>query len=344
MSTIRSFADTSAVSIAYALDGASKASEVTATDFTFLPFTQEGFQLAKDSQMSTAIRGDRRPSGSKNTKGTASGSAGLEFGVTPFVNDMLQATMMSEWTAVDLEPTQSYITDGEIKNYFVVEKRIRNVIDGTLTNFFERYYGNLANETTIEIGGSNLVTMSVNTMAVFGDIANSPADVDVNAGGLATTYATPDDYEIADASNNVKNAVLKSAEGDILPVVFSTLTISISNNVREQEAVGSEFAGGMGMGKVNAQVSGTIYYYDDSILDAHLRNKYVSAEITVETNEGEYTFILPNAKAEAPNANAGGENQDYTQTLTLNGEAGKVMLDGSEKDCVIAIKRTLNAA
>lgn len=340
MTTIRSFADTSAVSIAYALDGAANASEVTATELTYLPFTQEGFQLSKDSQMSSAIRGDRRPSGSKNTKGTSAGSAGLEFGVTPFINDMLEASMMSDWVA-GTAPEDSYIVDGESRKFFLVEKRIRNVIDGTLTNFFERYYGNLVNETSIEIGGSNLVTMSVNTMSVFGDIDKAPADVEVDAGGLVATYTSPQDYEIADASNNVKNVVLKDADGNILPVVFSTLTISISNNIREQEGVGSEFAAGMGMGKVNAKVSGTIYYYDDAILDAHLRNKYVSAEITVATNEGEYMFILPNAKAEAPNANAGGENQDYTQTLSLNGEAGTVDIEGEPRKCVIAIKRKL---
>lgn len=341
MTTIRSFTDTSAVSLAYALDGASDASEVTATKLTYLPYTQEGFQLSKDSQMSTAIRGDRRPSGSKNTKGTAAGSAGLEFGITPFVNDMLQCAMMSTWIDHATENDQSFISDGEIKNFFLVEKRVRNVVDGTLTNFFERYYGNLANEVSMEIGGSSLVSMSVNTMAVFGDTAKSAADADADAGGIVANYLTPPDYEIADASNNVKKATLFDADGSILPVTFSSLTVSITNNVREQEAVGSEFAGGMGMGKVNAQVTGTIYYYDDSILDAHLLNKYVSAEITLDTAEGEFVITLPKAKAEAPNANAGGENQDYTQTLTLNGEAGEVEFDGEAYPCVIAIKRTL---
>ena len=341
MSTIKSFTDTSAVSLAYALDGAANASEVTATALTYLPFTQEGFQLSKDSQMSTAIRGDRRQSGSKNTKGTASGSAGLEFGVTPFINDMLQAAMMSEWVTHATDVNQSFIADGETKQFFLIEKRVRNVVNGTLTNFFERYYGNLANEVSIEMGGSDLVSMSVNTMAVFGDITKAAADIDADAGGLATTYAAPQDYEIADASNNVKKATLYDAAGVALPVTFSTITLSITNNVREQEAVGSEFAGGMGMGKVNAQVSGTIYYYDDSILDAHLLNKYVSAEIVIETAEGEFTIYLPKAKAEAPNANAGGENQDYTQTLTLNGEAGEVGFDGTQYACVVAIKRVL---
>lgn len=340
MGTIRSFTDTSAVSLAYALDDAADASEVTTDKLTYLPFTQEGFQLSKDSQMSTAIRGDRRPSGSKNTKGTAAGSAGLEFGVNPFCLDMLKAAMMSDWIEHNTDPAQSFIVDGETKQYLLVEKRVRNVVNGTLTNFFERYYGNLVNEVSVEMGGSNLVTMSANTMAVFGDTTRAPADSNSDAGGLVSDYVKPEDYEIADASNNIKKVTLFDANGDVLPVTFSTVTLTITNNVREQEAVGSEFAGGMGMGKVNAKVSGTIYYYDDSILDAHLRNKYVSAEIVLETIEGSLTITLPMAKAEAPNANAGGENQDYTQNLTLNAEAGEVEFDGVMHPCVLAIKLT----
>ena len=343
MGTIKSFTDTSAVSLAYALDDAADSTELTTTELTYLPFTQEGFQLSKDSQMSTAIRGDRRPSGSKNTKGTAAGSATLEFGITPFVVDMLKAAMMSNWITHGTNANETFMVDGEIKQYMLVEKRVRNVVDGTLTNFFERYYGNLSNEVGIEIGGSSLVTMSVSTMAVFGDTTKAAADVEADAGGMVTTYVTPEDYEIADASNNIKKVTLFDADGNILPVTFSTVSLSITNNVREQEAVGSEFAGGMGMGKVNAQVSGTIYYYDDSILDAHLTNKYVKAEIVVETLQGEVTFTLPKAKAEAPNANAGGENQDYTQSLTLNGEAGEVEFDGITYPCVLAIKKVVAA-
>lgn len=345
---IRSFSDTSAVSLAYAIDAAADASELTATKFNYVPFTQEGFQLSKEAQMSTAIRGNRRPSGSKNTSGTASGSAGLEFGLTPFIDDMLEASMMSEWKPLmeddgsgsPVESTNdTYLIDSDLKKYVVFEKRIKNTIDGVKKNFFERYFGSLINETSIEIGGSDLVTMSVNTMSVFGDLESADADSDEDAGGMATEYLAPEDYEIADASNNVKKATLKDDQGTELEVVFSDLSISITNNVREQSAVGSEFAAGMGMGKVAVQVSGTIYYYDDSVLKAHLANGSLNAEITIETKEGSYVMILPKAKAEAPNANAGGENQDYTQSLTLNGEEGEAEVGAETLKCVMAIIR-----
>lgn len=333
---VKQFADTSAVSIAYAIDDAAKASELTASSFSYIPFTTEGFSLAKESQQSAAITNDRRPSGSKNTQGSATGSVGTEFGYAPFILDMLQMALMSSWTD-ETTGTSKYATDGEDRQFFVVEKRIKGSKDGVKTNFLERYFGNMVNEATIEIGGSDLVGFTVNTMAAFGDIDSADSSVDADAGGLATTYVKPASYEIADASNNVSKITLKDASGSPLEVVWSDATLTISNNVREQGGVGHEFAAGMAMGKVNASLSGTIYYYDDSVLKAHLDNDDVSAEVEVTTTEGKFTFQLPKLKAESPSANAQGENQDYTQALTLNAERGTVTLDGEDLDCVIAV-------
>ncbi len=94
---VKQFADTSAVSIAYAIDAAAKASELSATEFKYVPFTSEEFQLSKEAQQSTAITSDRRPNGSKNTQGSASGSIGTEFGYAPFILDMLKLAVMGAW-------------------------------------------------------------------------------------------------------------------------------------------------------------------------------------------------------------------------------------------------------
>lgn len=335
---VKQFADTSSVSIAYAIDAAATASELSAAEFNYVPFTTEGFALAKESQQSAAITSDRRPSGSKNTQGSASGSVGTELGYAPFVLDMLKLAVMNEWTEDTSAADGSlYATDGDIRQFFVVEKRIKGQKAGVKTNFFERYFGNLVNEATIEIGGSDLVSFTVNTMAAFGDTASADASTDADAGGLVTTYTKPESYEIADASNNVSKITLKDASGNPMEVVWSDATLTITNNVREQGGVGHEFAAGMTMGKVNASLSGTIYYYDDSVLNAHLKNESVSAELEISTSEGVFIINLPKLKAESPSANAQGENQDYTQSLTLNAERGTVNLDGADQECVVAL-------
>jgi len=342
MAKIKQFADTSAVALSYAIDDAPNASEMTATELKRIPYTSEGFQLSKESQTSTAITKDRRISGSKNTRGSASGSATVEFGHTPFVKDMLSLALMGEWQAGDTG--EEFITDSDKLNFFVVEKRVRNTVGGAPMNYMERYFGNLVNEATLEVGSSELVTFAVNTMAAFGDINSADATSDENAGGLVATYTNPAAYEIADSANNIEKVVIKDAQGTPLEIVFSDLSLSVTNNVREQVGVGHEFAAGMAMGKVNVQLSGTVYFYDDTVLKAHLNNEYVSAEITVATSDGTMTIMLPKLKAEAPSANSQGENQDYTQSLTLNGEKGEVTIGTTTPqtlECVIAITKTV---
>lgn len=336
----KQFADTSAVSIAYAIDAAADATELTATEFMYVPYTSEGFQLAKETQQSTAITSDRRPSGSKNTRGSASGSVGTEFGYAPFILDMLKLAVMGDWveeTAAGTPTGGFHIIDGENRQLFVVEKRIRNSIAGVPTNFLERYFGNLVNEATIEIGNGELISFTVNTMAAFGDTASADASTNENAGGMATTYTKPASYEIADSTNNIASIVVKDSAGNPLEAVWSDATITISNNVREQAGVGSEFAAGMAMGKVGVSMSGTIYYYDDTVLQAHLNNEELSAEVQIQTVEGSFTLMMPKMKAESPSANAQGENQDYTQSLNMSAERGSVTLSESQQECVIAI-------
>lgn len=342
---IKRYADTSAVSLAYAISSAADSSELTPTEFSYIPYTSEGFSMSKESQASTAIRSNRRPGGSKNTKGSASGSAGLELGHTPFVLDMLKMTMMGKWeeeTEDDgsgtREPTgANFIVDGEDLNFFVVEKRTKNTVAGVKKNFFERYYGNLVNEMTIEIPASGLVTMSVNTMAAFADSTSADASSDEDAGGLASDYVAPEPYEMADGANNIKGITIKDSEGNPIEVTYSTLSLTISNNVREQPGVGHEFAAGMAMGKVNASLSGTIYFFDDTVLKAHMGNKKMSAEIQLTTEEGAFTIHLPVLKAEAPGGNSQGENQDYTQSLNLTAEEGEVSLNEEKRKCVLAV-------
>lgn len=337
---IKQFQDTSSVSIAYAMSDAADASELASPVMKYLPYTTETFTMAKESQASTAISGDRRPNGSKNTKGTATGAVGLEFGYADFISDMLEASMMNGWTE-DTEAADGsfYITDGEVLRYMFVEKRVKGNKAGVRHNYFERYYGNLANETTIEIGTSELVTMSVNTMCAYADYSDADASSDEEAGGEGTSYSIPDSYEIADGANNVKNITFRDSGGTPIEATMSEATLTITNNVREQPAIGHEFTAGMTVGKVAAGLSGTVYYIDDTLLKTHMTNGTLSAEFDVETPDGTFTFYLPKLRAESPTANAQGENQDYTQSLTLTAERGSMSLGGADTTCVIAVVR-----
>lgn len=335
---VKTFADTSAVSVAYALDNAADSSEVTATDLKLIPFTQENFTMGKESQQSAAITGNRRVTGQKNTSGTASGGWTSEMGLTPFVMDFFQLAAMNEWQDDTVAADGSkFLFDSDELQYFVAEKRISKETGGVPMNYFQRYFGNLVNEFTISFSRSELVNVQVSSMCVFADTANADATGDELAGSLATSYTTPASYEIVDASNNLMNVVLKDGAGNPLDVTFaSDLSITIGNNVREQPAVNSVFAAGLAAGKVNASLSGTAYFYDDTVLREHMDNGTLSAEITLETAEGTMTLHFPALKAGNPSANAQGENQDYSESLELSAQEGEVTLGGNPTKCTFA--------
>lgn len=333
--TVKTFADTSAVSVAYAIDAAADETELTATEFSLIPFTQENFTMGKESQQSSAITGDRRVKGQKNTSGSASGGWTTEMGLTPFVMDFFQLAAMNAWEVDSLAADGSeFLYDSDQLQYFVAEKRIAKETGGVLMNYLQRYYGNLVNEFTISFSRSELVTVQVSSMSVFADTAKADATLDEMAGSMATTYTVPTEYEIVDAANNLKNIVLKDSTGTPLDVTFaSDLTITISNNVREQPAVNSMFSAGMAAGKVNASLSGTAYFYDDTVLREHMDNGTLAAEITLESAEGTMVLNFPALKAGNPSANAQGENQDYSESLELTAQEGEVTLGSNPVRC-----------
>lgn len=337
---VKSFNDTSAVSLAYALGNGDTAAEFAGETFTLLPFTTEGFQMNKEAKSSTAVKGNRRTSGSKNTKGTASGAATFEFGSAPYILDMLTLLMMNEWAQVDAgDPTLgTYIFDSDVKNFMAVEKTVKSGPAETDMLYHERYYGVVANDSTLEFSDGELVTLAMNYMAMNADYDKAAAGADGLGGSIATAKLVPADYEIADSSNNLQNVILRDDQGAELEVVFTGLSLQVQNNAREQTGLGRQFAAGVGIGKVAATLSGDIYFADQTMLESHMNNKRMSAEFTVATEEGTFTFTFPNLMVQSPTNQAEGENQDYTTSLTLSAEEGEVTIGANTFKCVVAIK------
>ena len=330
---IKSFADTSAVSLAYAFSDAADAAEVLSTELNLIPYTTEGFTMAKEAKTSQAISGSRRSKGSKNTKGTASGAFTIEFGATPFCMDMLQALLMNTW---EQDGVSQVITDSDLKQFMVVEKTIRPNVGEFEKQSHERYYGTLINDATLELGDGELITLAASTMSANADYTEELQGADGAGGSLVPVKVVPVDYEIADASNNLKNIVITDDLGNPLEMTFSTASLQIENNVREQAGIGHVFAAGMGMGKVGVNMSGEVYYFDQTVLDVHMRNQRIKGEMVLETREGKFEIYLPNMMAQSPSSNAGGENQDYTTSITLTAEEG----EHEGKTCCIFIRFT----
>lgn len=329
---IKSYADTSAVSLAYAFSDAADKSEVGTPTLKLVPFTTEGFTMAKEARSSTAITDSRRTSGSKNTQGSASGAMTVEFGATPFCLDMLQAVLMNTWT--DLGGGKKAIWDSDIKQYLVIEKTITPNRGAANEQFHENYFGTLINDATLEIGTSELITLALNTISANADYSKAVQGSNGLGGSISSEKLAPANYEIADASNNVKNFTIRDSLGQPLEMTFSSISLAVQNNVREQPGIGHVFAAGIGMGKVGVELSAEAYFYDQTVLEVHMSNERISGETVIETADGKFTIYFPNMIAQSPSSNAGGDNQDYSTSVTLTAEEG----EHAGQRCVIYIE------
>lgn len=320
---VRTFSDTSAVSIAYAISDAVDSTEFSGGTMKYLPYTTEGFSMEKEAKVSQAITDNRRITGSKNTKGSASGAMTLEFGAADFCFDMMSALLMNDWveTPVTLVKT---ITDGDLMKYLAVEKAVRPEIGAAKKQSLEQYWGSMINDGTLEFGDGELITLALNTISANATYNEEVQGVDGLGGSVATAKTVPEAYEIADSSNNLKNIVLKDSLGSPLELIFSSASLQVENNVREQPGLGHTFAAGIGRGKVNITLSGEIYYYDQTALKMHMENETMSAAMDIETDAGTFKITLPKLSVQSPTANAGGENQDYTSSVTLTAQEGTV--------------------
>lgn len=340
MPTVKSFNDSSSVSLAYALGDGAGPADFTGQAFEYIPYTSEGFTMTKEPKTSTAITNDRRPRNSKNTKGSASGSVSVEFGAVGFVQDMISQALMDDWAQVDgADPLQgTFLKDADLKKFMCVEKTSKSGPLDADVQYHERYYGTAVNDATITFGDGEMISLALNFMSVFADYAEAAQNADGLGGSLALSKTAPPDYEVADSSNNLTTITVKDDQGATMPVVFSDLSMQIQNKIREQSALGAEFAAGMGFGKVAVSLSGEIYFYDQTLLDSHMTNKRLSAEFDISTSEGTYTFYLPNLMVQSPTNNSEGENQDYKTKLTLQAETGSVTIGANTFDCVIAVR------
>lgn len=338
---IKEFADGSSVSIAYTRSDAASSAEFEkqpelSRDMTYVPYTEDAHSAGLESVTSNAITDSRRVTNSKNTRGTANAGWTAEMGFAGFIKDMLEMSFMSSFQQVKAGNNATgveLLVDGKKSQFFISEKRIAN---GNTRNF-RRTYGNLVNELTITFGDNNVGTIQIATNAAnFEHYQNSGTSGSPEEGGMGAMYIKPEPYEMADAANNVRNMFVLNQAGKLVELSFSQATLTLSNNVRAQNAMGHVFAKGMSKGRAEFKVTGTAFYEDDQLLSAHFANQKLQLVLPITTEEGTVVFISPRLSLASP-TNSGGQNQDFTMSISLTAEEGVVTIGGEQHQCLAAV-------
>lgn len=234
-----------------------------------------------------------------------------------------------------------YLIDGTTLKPWIVEKYELSSNSDGYSHYIGQYFGTCINEMTLDFADGDFVKASVTTLSTSYDYykPNAPTSSDRQNSDIASDYRDATQDSLLDTTNSIKSIVLKDANGDVIPAVFSTASLKISNNLREQAALGSQFMAGVGVGKVNATLTGEIYFYDNTLLEKHLANEKVSAVIELNDSNEAVVITLPRLAISAPSNNAQGENQDYKTSLTFTAEPAVTETEkGYEVECVILVE------
>lgn len=121
-----------------------------------------------------------------------------------------------------------------------------------------------------------------------------------------------------DVLNAVSNVLQIEFDGVVSTAYFNTLNLSINNNLRAQDAIGSLPHVGIALSRLEVTGEAELYFQDNAEYTKYLNATSFSMSFRVEDSAGQaYIFTLPNVKYETGEVVAGGLDQDVFQRSTI---------------------------
>lgn len=141
-------------------------------------------------------------------------------------------------------------------------------------------------------------------------------------GGAVNTTGVAGQTEVAAPTNDVMNAVSNllqiEFDGVVSTAYFNTLNLSINNNLRAQDAIGSLPHVGIALSRLEVTGEAELYFQNNDEYTKYLNATAFSMSFRVEDSAGQaYVFTLPNVKYETGEVVAGGLDQDVFQSSTI---------------------------
>lgn len=132
-----------------------------------------------------------------------------------------------------------------------------------------------------------------------------------NAATFDQLVSTPG--EVVNATTNV-GAIEK--DGVVTSAAIQSISISGEANLRQQAAVGSKFARGIGAGRFNLTGALTVYFEDEEMYTDFIEHNTVSLAFPITDLDGQtYVFTMPSIKLSADEIAPGGIDQDVFNNI-----------------------------
>lgn len=288
------FASTSEGTLAYGVQVACGTPQTTLKE---LRFVSETLGLTAATTVSNEIRPNRNVADSIRTSTSVGGDINIEFSYQTY-DDFLKGLLQSA-TGVDGANTE--IKNGTTNSYFTVEKNTPNAAG---TNYFTQFTDMQVGGMTLNIAQGAIVAGNFSLLG-SGNPTNSGTSLDTNGYTAAPTFPV---------YNSLANVSAVLVDGVTAGSVES-INFTITNNLREQRAIGNVAPAGVASGQFN--VSGTIriYFSDNTLYTKFINDQTFAISVTLDdetgaTNGNQYTIRLPRCKFTNVTKNITGNNQD----------------------------------
>lgn len=215
----------------------------------YLRFKGESLNPNFETVRSEEIRADRNDVDLIKVGSKAAGNIEFELSYGSY-DDFLEALMCSTWVVDGVDTDKFTLVNGVLERHFTIQKKFSDV-----TQFFN-FTGSKINTGSLTITPGAIVTGS------FGVMAKAGARTGAQFGGATTpagTTTTP--------MNGAAGVTLAQIDTVAIPGGLMNFTININNNRREQDAVGSDSAQDIVMGRFEATGDIEVYFADGTLFD-----------------------------------------------------------------------------
>ena len=309
----QNFASTSEGTLAYGVQVACGTAQTTLKE---LRFVSETIGLTAAVTSSNEIRPNRNVADSIRTSTSIGGDINMELSYATY-DDFMQGLLQS---ATALDGANTEIKNGTTKKYFTIEK---NTPDASGTNYFTQFIDTQVGGMTLNIAQGAVVAGNFTLMG-SANPTNASTSLD------ATGYTAANTNTVFNSLANVSAVLVDGVTAGNV----ESVNLTVTNNLREQRAIGSVAPAGVASGQF--AVSGTvrIYFATNALYTKFLADQTFSLSVTLDdlsgtVNGNQYTIRLPKCKFTNVTKNITGNNADVLLeggfTALLDGTLGATM-------------------
>ena len=299
--------DTNRVSL-YVLPETTWGTTPAAGNFEELRYTGESLVFNVETASSSQIRSDRNVSDVVRTQASTSGDVQFELSYGSF-DTLLEGLMMGTW-ATDV------LKNGTTLKSFSIEKYFEGL------NKYHTFKGLRVSSMSLDLGAGDMVTGS---FAFLGK--------GIATGTSSASTGTPTAANSNSIFNAVDNVTVLKEGGSTYSDKVMSLSLSVENNLRANQSVGSLEATRIGFGQFNVSGSMSVYFQNQGVFDKFVNGTDSSIEFTLSDGTNSYNVLIPKVEYTAANVTAGGANSDVMAEVEFTAKYD------ATNDCTLKITR-----